>query len=275
MRIVLATMRGSISYNLSTMERKSNESAPSPATKENRFLAGKTTAFPKVTCSEGFSSEARREKQRSRWTSSITHGGIYPTITSPSGGPHYSPHLLQHLTAILAPADREQAAKYAQTLGCIPPPTHPAPSSCKMLAQSSLLNRRPFSPFVMTYYPFRWFVFRPSSQLFSCLHWAVGKISGARRGYNACNATQTDQRQRIPHISPPYRVALACSFLPPKRSSHQGDTRVSPLAYNTPLLPKIMDGSQLFPPEAIAPVPQAIEVGADFHLHCHPLFSRP
>src|ERR1700753_1637305 len=75
-------MRGSISYKLSTIERKSDESAPSPATKENRFLAGKTTAFPKVTCSEGVSSEARREKQRSRWTSSITHG-VYPTITLP------------------------------------------------------------------------------------------------------------------------------------------------------------------------------------------------
>ena len=112
--------------------------------------------------------------------------------TSPSGGSHYSPRLLQYLTAIPAPADREQAAKYAQTLGCIPLPTHLAPSSCKTLAQSSPLNRRPFSPFVMTYYPFRWFVFRPSSQLFSCSHWTVGKISGARRGYNACNATQTD-----------------------------------------------------------------------------------
>ena len=112
--------------------------------------------------------------------------------TSPSGGPHCPPRLPQHLTAIPAPADREQAAKHAQTLGCIPLPTHPAPNSCKTLAQSSPLNRRPFSPFVMTYYPFRWFVFRPSSQLFSCLHWTVGKISGARRGYNACNATQTD-----------------------------------------------------------------------------------
>ena len=72
-------MRGSISYNLSTMERKSNESAPSHATKGNRFLAGRTTAFPKVTYVFGGVFFGGEEKQ-SRWTSSITHS-VYPTIT--------------------------------------------------------------------------------------------------------------------------------------------------------------------------------------------------